>query len=148
MHTIRILLCFVMVFITDQFYPHPLGLIHWHGGDHDTVSPVLVKRPQRIWVNESHASSENCNMTKAKQTTTNYMGHTVQETTLKCNGNVFRFYRIYIYIYWKYERTRNKISKKRTFQIRNECTSYEKYTTKLSTCHDRWAMLATCCKNT
>ena len=46
------LACFVVV-NTNQFYPYPSGLLHWHWGNH-TISPVLVMQPWRICVTWSH----------------------------------------------------------------------------------------------
>ena len=86
-------------FGTSWFYPYPLGLLHWHWGNH-TIAPVPVKQPWRIWVNRLCWFIANDNITTTKQSTANlwalFMEYTVHrdyivyapnqwETTLQCN---------------------------------------------------------------
>ena len=47
MHVVHTLLWFRI----GWFYPYPLGLFHWHWGNH-MIAPVPVKQLQRIWVNK------------------------------------------------------------------------------------------------
>ena len=47
----------VLLWILNWFNSYPLGLLHWHWGNH-TIAPVPVKQPWRIWVNESHETNK------------------------------------------------------------------------------------------
>ena len=51
------------------FYWYPVGLLHWHWGNH-TIAPVPVKQPHMIWVNVSCECSWTDHMTTTKQSTT------------------------------------------------------------------------------
>ena len=50
------LLCFVLLWLdSGQFYPYSSRLLHWHWGN--TIAPVPVKQPWRIWANAHHKSN-------------------------------------------------------------------------------------------
>ena len=52
-------LCFVVV-RAGWFYPyimsHPSELLHWHWNN-NTVTPLLMKQPLKLWVNRSHKTT-------------------------------------------------------------------------------------------
>ena len=79
MHTVFILLCFVVV-IHWLIFPYPSGLLHWHCGNL-TIAPVPAKQPWWIWINTSCEFIMNDCITTAKQSTTKpcayFLGYTV-----------------------------------------------------------------------
>ena len=85
MHTVFVLLCFVVV-IHWLISPYPSGLLHWHCGNL-TIAPVPAKQPWWIWINTSCEFIMNDCMTTTKQSTTKpcayFLGYTVwRHTTL------------------------------------------------------------------
>ena len=79
MHTVFVLLCFVVV-IHWQIFPYPSGLLHWHCGNL-TIAPVPAKQPWWIWINTSCEFIMNDCITTTKQSTTKpcayFLGYTV-----------------------------------------------------------------------
>ena len=64
-------ICYALFWFSDvQFYPHCLGLFHWHWGNH-MIAPVPVNRPWTIWVYQLHGSQGTDNTTTAKHSTRN-----------------------------------------------------------------------------
>ena len=84
MHTVFVLLCFVVV-IHWLIFPYPSGLLHWHCGNL-TIAPVPAKQPWWIWINTSCEFIMNDCITTTKQSTTNpcayFLGYTVHVCTL------------------------------------------------------------------
>ena len=80
MHTIFVLLCFVVV-IHWLIFPYPSGLLHWHCGNL-TIAPVPAKQPWWIWINTSYEFIMNDCITTTKQSTTEpcayFLGYTVE----------------------------------------------------------------------
>ena len=79
MHTVFVLLCFVVV-IHWPIFPYPSGLLHWHCGNL-TIAPVPAKQPWWIWINTSCEFIMNDCITTRKQSTTKpcayFLGYTV-----------------------------------------------------------------------
>ena len=79
MHTVFVLLCFVVV-IHWLIFPYPSGLFHWHCGNL-TIAPVPAKQPWWIWINTSCEFIMNDCITTTKQSTTKpcayFLGYTV-----------------------------------------------------------------------
>ena len=79
MHTIFVLLCFVVV-IHWLISPYPSGLLHWHCGNL-TIAPVPAKQIWWIWINTSCEFIMNDCITTTKQSTTKpcayFLGYTV-----------------------------------------------------------------------
>ena len=79
MHTVFVLLCFVVV-IHWLVFPYPSGLLHWHCGNL-TIAPVPAKQPWWIWINTSCEFIMNDCITTTKQSTTKpcayFLGYTV-----------------------------------------------------------------------
>ena len=79
MHTVFVLLCFVVV-IHWLIFPYPSGLLHWHCGNL-TIAPVPAKQPWWIWINTSCEFIMNNCITTTKQSTTKpcayFLGYTV-----------------------------------------------------------------------
>ena len=79
MHTVFVLLCFVVV-MHWLIFPYPSGLLHWHCGNL-TIAPVPAKQPWWIWINTSCAFIMNDCITTTKQSTTKpcayFLGYTV-----------------------------------------------------------------------
>ena len=79
MHTVFVLLCFVVV-IHWLIFPYPSGLLHWHCGNL-TIAPVPAKQPWWIWINTSCEFIMNDCITTTKQSTTKpcayFLGYTV-----------------------------------------------------------------------
>ena len=79
MHTVFVLLCFVVV-IHWLIFPYPSGLLHWHCGNL-TIAPVPAKQPWWIWINTSCEFIMNDCITTTKQGTTKpcayFLGYTV-----------------------------------------------------------------------
>ena len=79
MHTVFVLLCFVVV-IHWLIFPYPSGLLHWHCGNL-TIAPVSAKQPWWIWINTSFEFIMNDYITTTKQSTTKpcayFLGYTV-----------------------------------------------------------------------
>ena len=79
MHTVFVLLCFVVV-IHWLIFPYPSGLLHWHCGNL-TIALVPAKQPWWIWINTSCEFIMNDCITTTKQTTTKpcayFLGYTV-----------------------------------------------------------------------
>ena len=80
MHTVFVLLCFVVVIIHWLIFPYPSGLLHWHCGNL-TIAPVPAKQPWWIWINTSCELIMNDCITTTKQSTTKpcayFLGYTV-----------------------------------------------------------------------
>ena len=80
MHTVFVLLCFVVV-IHWLIFPYPSGLLHWHFGNL-TIAPVPAKQPWWIWIYTSCEFIMNDCITTTKQSTTKpcayFLGYTVQ----------------------------------------------------------------------
>ena len=57
------LLCVLLKLGTSQFHPYFSGLLHWHWGNH-MIAPMPVNQPWRIWVTQSHISTEHYTKTK------------------------------------------------------------------------------------
>ena len=68
MHTVFVLLCFVVV-KHWLIFPYPSGLLHWHCGNL-TIAPVPAKQPWWIWINTSCEFIMNDCITTTKQSTT------------------------------------------------------------------------------
>ena len=90
MHTVFVLLCFVVV-IHWLIFPYPSGLLHWHCGNL-TIAPVPAKQPWWIWINTSFEFIMNDYITTTKQSTTKpcayLLGYTVcvvNDTTWNSN---------------------------------------------------------------
>ena len=83
MHTVFVLLCFVVV-IHWLIFPYPSGLLHWHCGNL-TIAPVPAKQPWWIWINTSFEFIMNDCITTTKQSTTKpcayFLGYTVYTLT-------------------------------------------------------------------
>ena len=79
MHTVFVLLCFVVV-IHWLIFPYPSGLLHWHCGNL-TIAPVPAKQPWWIWINTSCEFIMNDCITTKKQSTTKpcayFLGYTL-----------------------------------------------------------------------
>ena len=79
MHTVFVLLCFVVV-IHWLIFPYRTGLLHWHCGNL-TIAPVPAKQPWWIWINTSCEFIMNDCITTTKQSTTKrcayFLGYTV-----------------------------------------------------------------------
>ena len=79
MHTVLVLLCFVVV-IHWLIFPYPSGLLHWHCGNL-TIGPMPAKQPWWIWINTSFEFIMNDYITTMKQSTTKpcayFLGYTV-----------------------------------------------------------------------
>ena len=79
MHTVFVLLCFVVV-IHWLIFPYPPGLLYWHCGNL-TIAPVPAKQPWWIWINTSCEFIMNDCITTTKQSTTKlcayFLGYTV-----------------------------------------------------------------------
>ena len=79
MHTVFILLCFVVV-ILWLIFPYLSGLLHWHCGNL-TIAPVPAKQAWWIWINTSCEFIMNDCITTTKQSTTKpcayFLGYTV-----------------------------------------------------------------------
>ena len=79
MHTVFVLLCFVVV-IHWLIFPYPSGLLHWHCGNL-TIAPVSAKQPWWIWINTSYEFIMNDCISTTKQSTTKpsayFLGYTV-----------------------------------------------------------------------
>ena len=79
MHTVFVLLCFVVV-IHWLIFPYPSGLLHWHCGNL-TIAPVPAKQPWWIWINISCEFIMNDCITTTKLSTTKpcayFLGYTV-----------------------------------------------------------------------
>ena len=79
MHTVFVLLCFVVV-IHWLIFPYPSGLLHWHCGNL-TIAPVPAKQPWWIWINTSCEFIMNDYITTTNQSTTKpcayFLGYTV-----------------------------------------------------------------------
>ena len=79
MHTVFVLLCFVVV-KHWLIFPYPSGLLHWHCGNL-TIAPVPAKQPWWIWINTSCEFIMNDCITTTKQSTTKpyayFLGYTV-----------------------------------------------------------------------
>ena len=79
MHTVFVLLCFVVV-IHWLIFPYPSGLLHWHCGNL-TIAPVPAKQPWWIWINTSCEFIMNDCITTTKHSTTKpcayFLGYTV-----------------------------------------------------------------------
>ena len=88
MHTVFVLLCFVVV-IHWMIFPYPSGLLHWHCGNL-TIAPVPAKQPWWIWINTSCEFIMNDCVTTTKQSTTKpcayLLGYTVAHITGKTFG--------------------------------------------------------------
>ena len=84
MHTVFVLLCFVVV-IHWLIFPYPSGLLHWHCGNL-TIAPVPAKQPWWIWINTSCEFIMNNCITTTKQSTTKpcayFLGYTVPTKSL------------------------------------------------------------------
>ena len=82
MHTVFVLLCFVVV-IHWLIFPYPSSLLHWHCGNL-TIAPVPAKQPWWIWINTSCEFIMNDCITTTKQSTTKpcayFLGYTVVHT--------------------------------------------------------------------
>ena len=80
MHTVFVLLCFVVV-IHWLVFPYLSGLLHWHCGNL-TIAPVPAKQPWWIWINTSCEFVMNDCITTTKQSTTKpcayFLGYTVE----------------------------------------------------------------------
>ena len=78
MHTVFVLLCFVVV-IHRLIFAYPSGLLHWHCGNL-TIAPVPAKQPWWIWINTSCEFIMNDCITTTKQSTTKpcayFLGYT------------------------------------------------------------------------
>ena len=79
MHTVFVLLCFVVV-IHWLIFSYPSGLLHWHCGNL-TIAPVPAKQPWWILINTSCEFIMNDCITTTKQSTTKpcayFLGYTV-----------------------------------------------------------------------
>ena len=79
MHTVFVLLCFVVV-IHWLIYPYPSGLLHWHCG-YLTIAPVPAMQPWWIWINTWCEFIMNDCITTTKPSTTKpcayFLGYTV-----------------------------------------------------------------------
>ena len=79
MHTVFVLLCFVVV-VHWLIFPYPSGLLHWHCGNL-TIAPVPAKQPWWIWINTSCELIMNDCVATTKQSTTKpcayFLGYTV-----------------------------------------------------------------------
>ena len=83
MHTVFVLLCFVVV-IHWLIFPYPSGLLHWHCGNL-TIAPMPAKQPWWIWINTACEFIMNDCITTTKQSTTKpcayFLGYTVFVTS-------------------------------------------------------------------
>ena len=86
MHTVFVLLCFVVV-IYWLIFPYPSGLLHWHCGNL-AIAPVPAKQPWWIWINTSCEFIMNDCITTTKQSTTKpcpyFLGYTVGKASRLC----------------------------------------------------------------
>ena len=82
MHTVFVLLCFVVV-IHWLIFPYPSGLLHWHCGNL-TIAPVPAKQPWWIWINTSCEFIMKDCITTTKQSTTKPCAYFLGYTVFKC----------------------------------------------------------------